>query len=159
MLSLLTWLAVIIYFVACLDHEKSYLLQDGSSSITWMAVYQNSLLITTSNDIVQKDIETGLEQRTFRAHTNQIMTFLVTEDSRMITAGWDDMIIVWDLVSGSLLKKISLGSLNTNVQGIAFWNEQVITGGDDSKARRIDLTTARVTRTVGKLITFSSLIL
>jgi WD40 repeat protein len=151
MSTLLIWILATLSLSTSLQHEKSFLVQDGASVITTVAVYQNSILLTSSNDIIQKNIGTGLQQRVFRAHTNQILSFVLTNDSRMITAGWDDMIIVWDLESGSIMKRIWLGSSDTNVQSVSFWNEQVLTGGDDGKIRRVDLTTGRVSRTAGKL--------
>jgi hypothetical protein len=50
--------ATYVLLVSCLDHEKSFLASDGVSTVQSMAVHNNSLFISTSNDVVQKDIGT-----------------------------------------------------------------------------------------------------
>lgn len=117
---------------AALEHEKSFLLQESASIVWNLVIYKDSILLTSSNDIVQKDIQTGAIQRTFRAHTKPLYSFLVTNDSRMITSGFDDMIIIWDLKTGSILKRIWLGSSDALVRSISFQNGQVFTTGFDS---------------------------
>jgi len=82
--------------VTTLEHEKSFLMPESASAVWSIAIYKDSLLLTSSNDIVQKDIQTGDIQRTFRAHKKTIYSFLVTNNS-MITSAYDDMIMVWDL--------------------------------------------------------------
>jgi WD40 repeat protein len=148
MIRLLFCSALLFIFASALEHERSYFVQDGVSIVHSLALYQDSLLFTSSNDIVQKDIEAGQVQRSFRAHTNIVYGIIVTNDSRMISAGWDDMIIVWDMVSGSIIKRISLGVSNTYIVSISYQNGQVFTGGDDRKARQIDLNSGRVLRTI-----------
>jgi WD40 repeat protein len=143
--------------VLSVDHEKSFLLQDGAGSVQAIAFYQESLLLTSTNDVVQRDIKTGKIQRTFRGHTNQIYFVTVTEDFRMITSGWDDMIMVWDLNSATLMKRIWLGSSFTYVTTVAFIPNQVFTGGFDQKLRQVDLTTGRVLRTIGNHISLIDL--
>lgn len=142
--------------VASLEHEKSFLLQDGASIVYSIGFYKDSLLFTSTNDIVQKDIETGAIQRTFRAHKSLIQSFLIINDSRMITSGWDDMIIFWDLESGSVMKRIWLKASQTLVYSISFQNNQVFTGGLDKKVRQVDLVLANVLQTIGDRLTFSN---
>jgi WD40 repeat protein len=142
--------AMISLVVTTLEHEKSFLMQNGAATATKIDFYKDSLLITSSNDIVQKDIETGVFQRTFRAHSSRISTFFVTNDSRMITSSFDDSVIVWDLVSGSVRKRIPLKSSNTIIRCIYYMDEQIFTGGYDGKLRQIDLVTAKVVKTIGK---------
>jgi WD40 repeat protein len=125
-------------------------MQNGAAKATKINFYKDSLLITSSNDIVQKDIETGVFQRTFRAHSSLIFTFVVTDDSRMITSSYDNSVIVWDLVSGSVRKRIPLKSSNTIIQCLFYMDEQVFTGGYDGKLRQIDLVTAKVVKIIGK---------
>jgi WD40 repeat protein len=127
-----------------LDHEKSFLLQDGAANIDSLSLYQDSILITSLNDVVQKDIETGAIQRTFRAHSNGISSLLITNDSRMITAGLDDKVIIWDLVTGSVLKRINLGSVNFLLIDMALQDNQLRVGGRDATLRRIDLISGRI---------------
>ncbi|KAI3656619.1 hypothetical protein MP638_005093 [Amoeboaphelidium occidentale] len=134
--------------VSALEHEKSFLLQDGASLVQSIAVYQESLLMTVSNDIVQKNIRTGAIKRTFRAHMNTIYSFVVTEDSRMISSAYDDMIIVWDLETGSILKRIRLRSSDTFVRSIIFQDDQVFAGGYDERVRQVDLFSGRVVKTI-----------
>ncbi|KAI3660853.1 hypothetical protein MP638_006610 [Amoeboaphelidium occidentale] len=131
-----------------LNHEKSFLYQDGASNVFAIAIYKDSLLLTVSNDVVQKDIQTGSIQRTFRAHQSLVYSFSVTNDSMMITSGFDDMIILWDLETGSILKRILLSRLDSRIRSIAVQNNLVVTGGLDSKARTIDLVSGRVVRTI-----------
>lgn len=130
-----------------LDHEKSFLLQDGAANIDTMSLYHESILITSLNDVVQKDIETGIIQRTFRAHSSQVSSLLVTNDSRMITAGRDDKVIIWDLVTGSILKRINLGSTNSLAADMALQDYQLRIASRDATLRRIDLTSARIITT------------
>jgi WD40 repeat protein len=96
------------YAATSLEHEKSFLLQDRASNVNAVGLYKDSLLMSSSNDVVQKDIETGMLQRTFRAHVRTVLSFAITNDSRMITSGYENMIVVWNLVTGSILKRISL---------------------------------------------------
>jgi hypothetical protein len=63
-------LHLLVSITTSLVYEKSFLLQDGAASVLAIALYKDSLLLTSSSDIIQKDIETGAIQRTFRAHTN-----------------------------------------------------------------------------------------
>lgn len=143
----------LLYFLAsALEHERSFFVQDGAAIVHSLALYQDSLLYTSSNDIVQKDIETGHVQRSFRAHTNTIYGIIVTNDSRMISAGWDDMIVVWNLASGSIIKRILLAASNTYIISISYQNGQLFTGGDDRKARQIDLNSGRALKTISNSI-------
>ncbi|KAI3655674.1 hypothetical protein MP638_003265, partial [Amoeboaphelidium occidentale] len=121
---------------------------DGASSVLSLGIYRDSLLLTASNDIVQKDIQTGAIQRTFRAHQSLVYSFVVTNDSRMISSGYDDMIIVWDLETGSILKRIWLRASDTRINGLAVQNNFVIAGGLDSKTRYMDLDSGRIVRTI-----------
>jgi hypothetical protein len=63
-----------------LEHEKSFLMQDSASTVWSIAIHEESLPLTSSIDIVQKDIQTGAIQRSFRAHKKPIISFLVTND-------------------------------------------------------------------------------
>ncbi|KAI3655182.1 hypothetical protein MP638_007432, partial [Amoeboaphelidium occidentale] len=65
----------------------------------------------------------------------------------MVTSGWDDMIIVWDLESGSVVKRILLRPFKTMVTGISLWNNQLFAGGQDMAVRQVDLMTGKVVRT------------
>ncbi|KAI3657145.1 hypothetical protein MP638_002337 [Amoeboaphelidium occidentale] len=140
-------LLVLCGMICMLDHEKSFLLQDGAANIDSLSLYQDCILITSLNDVVQKDIETGAIQRTFRAHSNGISSLLITNDSRMITAGLDDKVIIWDLVTGSVLKRISLGLTNTLVVAIYLQDNQLRVGSRDATLRRIDLISGRTINT------------
>lgn len=55
-----------------LEHEKSYFVQNEVSNVLAVAMYGESLLSTSTNDIVRKRIETGKVERSFRAHSNSI---------------------------------------------------------------------------------------
>jgi hypothetical protein len=68
----------------------------------------------------------------------------------MITSSYDDSVIVWDLVSGSVRKRIPLKSSNTFIYCMFYMDEQVFTGGYDEKLRQIDLVTAKVVKIIGK---------
>jgi WD40 repeat protein len=133
-----------------LEHEKSFLLQDSAANVWQIALYQNSLLRTANNDIVERDLESGYIQKTFRAHTSQKQSFIVTDDFRTITSGWDNKIIVWDLESGSVVKRILFRSFKTMVSGISLWNNQLFAGGQDKAVRQVDLMTGKVVRTTCK---------
>jgi WD40 repeat protein len=92
-------------------------------------------------------------QRTFRAHVRTVLTFAITNDSRMITSGQDDLIVVWDLATGSILKRISLRISDAVIEGLIVKNDLVIGGCDDYKVRQVDLLSGRVVRTIGNSIT------
>jgi WD40 repeat protein len=143
-----------------LQHEKSFMAPEGSAPVWRFDFYGDSLLQTSSNDIVQRSIENGLIRRVFRAHTNQIWSFTVMKDSKLVTAGWDDMVVVWDLQTGAILHRIWLGASETLVNAVSFHNDLVFTGGKDTKLRQINSLTGRIMRTTGKynlLIAISSL--
>jgi WD40 repeat protein len=125
--------------------------QNGASNVLAIGLYRDSLLVTVSNDVVEKHIETGLLLRTFRAHDQTVYSFVVTNDSKMITSGYDDMIIVWDLVTGSILKRIWLRVLDTRINSLQAQNDLVIAGGLDNKVRQVDLVSGRIVRTIGNL--------
>lgn len=131
-----------------LDHEKSFLLQEGATSGYSVEVYKTSLLYTSSSDVVQKDIETGTIQRTFRAHSGPVFDFLVTDDNRMITTAWDDMIIFWDLETGSILIRIRFGAGNSMIQSISLQNNLLFLGGGAKIVRQVDLLSGRAVKTV-----------
>lgn len=143
-------LAIFNIVAVTLEHEKSFLLRDSSGKVLGIAAYENSLLITSANDIAQKNIDTGAIERTFRAHSSQIFSFTLTNDSRMITSGFDDMIVVWNLQTAAILRRIRLSSSRTLINSITYQDNRLYTGGNDYKVRQIDLTTGRVLRTVGK---------
>ncbi|KAI3660171.1 hypothetical protein MP638_002568 [Amoeboaphelidium occidentale] len=134
--------------LSSLDHEKSFLLQYGATSGYSVEVYKTSLLYTSSSDVVQKDIETGTIQRTFRAHSGLVFDFLVTEDNRMITTAWDDMIIFWDLETGSILRRIRFGAGNSMIQSISLQNNLLFLGGGAKIVRQVDLLSGRAVKTV-----------
>lgn len=136
--------------ISALDHEKSLLVQDSFSSIHCIAVHKNSILISNSNDVVQRDLDTGEIQRTFRAHQSFIMSFLVTGDSRLITSSYDDMIIVWDFDNGSIIQRISIRASGAQIQRIVYKDETIFVGSYDMKVRQIDLVAGRVVKTLGK---------
>jgi WD40 repeat protein len=137
--------------VTSLDHEKSFLYQDSASYVLAIGLYKDSMLVTVSNDIVQKDILTGSVQRTFRAHDKAIYDFAVTNNSRLISSGLDDMIIEWDLFTGSILKRIWLRTSDTHISSIAVQNDIVFAGGFDNMVRQVDLVSGRVVRTIGNI--------
>lgn len=153
--DILTFLipAIISFLVAALEHEKSFLVQQSASVVQSIAVYEGSLLLTVSNDIVQKDIQTGAIQRTFRSHKNAINDFVLTDDRRMITAGYDDMIVVWSLETGSVIKRVSLKTAGADIQSVFFEDNTVFVGGMDRMVRQVDINTGKILRTFGKFAT------
>jgi WD40 repeat protein len=132
---------------SALEHDKSFQLQDGGTMVYSIALFKDSLLLTSSSDIVEKDTKTGAVVRTFSAHTSTVVGIIVTNASEMITSGLDNMIIVWSLETGAVLKRIWVGSLNTQVESISWQNNQLFTGGLDGKVRQIDLITGKVVQT------------
>ncbi|KAI3656639.1 hypothetical protein MP638_007413 [Amoeboaphelidium occidentale] len=148
---IIIWLlqiALMSKIVVTLEYQKSFLLIDGPADVHVICIFRNSILLPAYNDIVQRDIETGEVQRTFRAHTKRARTFVVTDDNRMISWGEDDMIIVWDLISGSIAKKIWLGATPTEIKRIIFRDNQLFTCGLDTKIRQIDLTSGKTIQTI-----------
>ncbi|KAI3659428.1 hypothetical protein MP638_000187, partial [Amoeboaphelidium occidentale] len=151
------WLLQIVIvskIAVTLEHEKSFLLIDGPSEVYVIGRFRNSILLQANSDIVQRDIETGEIIRTFRAHTKLVEAFVILDDDRMISSGEDNMIIVWDLVSGSVLKKIWLGSTPSGIATIIVRDNQLFAGGyairqiDLTSGRTIDLTSGRTVQTI-----------
>jgi WD40 repeat protein len=143
-------LTVVLTLTKALVQEKSFILKDTTPSVFCIALYQNSLLLTSFYDIVQKDIETGKTQRTLRGHDNIIFSFVVTSDSKLISSAIDDSVVLWDLLTGSVLKRIKLKQKQTIISTISVQDDQVFTGGFDSLVRQIDLTEGRVVKTFGR---------
>jgi WD40 repeat protein len=138
--------------VSTLQHEKSFKFDLAATSVFDIGFYNKSLLITSAADIIQKDIETGQLQRRFIGHTGQINSFKVFNGSTMITSGWDDMVIVWDLVTGSILKRISLGASKTYPSSIQFVGDDLLVCGIDGKVRMVSMVAGRVVQTISNLL-------
>lgn len=68
MLASLLLLLSFNLMASTLRHEKSFVADTIANAVVDIALYNRSLLITSSNDVVQKDIETGYVQRKFVAH-------------------------------------------------------------------------------------------
>jgi len=134
--------------ISALQHEKSFMFDSTASSVYDIALYKRSLLITSSNDVVQKDIETGRFQRKFIAHAGLVQSIVVFNYSTMITSGWDDMVIVWDLISGSIMKRIWLEAPSTFPTSMALWNNDLIVCGHDGKVRFFNMLAGRVAHTI-----------
>lgn len=153
-INLIAYLAIVVLKVLpllTLEHERSFLLRESSSPVMNVQFYKNSVLVTCNNGICQKDIETGAMERTFKAHTKSITTFLVTNDQRMITAGRDDMIVLWNLATGSLIKRIPLGSKDTAIARVEYQDDQLYTCGQDGITRNVDLKMHKVVKSIGEL--------
>ncbi|KAI3659778.1 hypothetical protein MP638_000907, partial [Amoeboaphelidium occidentale] len=142
------FLILIGLLVTTLEHEKSFMRQEVASTPKSIAVYGDSLLLTVYSDIVQKDIETGAIQRTFRAHMKTILTFAVTKDSRMVSSSEDDMIIFWNLETGSIMKRIWLRVSEASLLRLYVQDDQLFASGLDEKVRQIDSGSGRVVRTI-----------
>jgi WD40 repeat protein len=138
--------------VSTLQHEKSFMFDRTAASVLDIELYKRSLLITSSNDIVQKDIETGNIQRKFLAHSGQIHSFKVIDGSTMITSAWDDMIIVWDLVTGSIVRRIWLEGTRTFPKSIQLVRDSLFECGLDGRVRIVSMITGRVVQTISNII-------
>lgn len=138
----------LITLVSSLQHEKSFMVDLTATNVVDIALYNRSLLVTSSSDIVQKDVETGAVQRTFLAHTDLILSLKVVNGSTMITSGWDDIIIVWDLKSGSVLRRIWLEASGTYPKSMQLVNSNLFVCGLDGKVRIVDMISGRVARTI-----------
>lgn len=134
-----------------LFHEKSFAIQDAATGVNSIALYKNSILQTSSIDVLEKDIQTGLLVRTFRAHSSLITALAVSDDFRMITSGFDNMIVVWDLETGSVIRRISLAVSDAKIQRLALVNDQLFTCGFDWIVRQVNWRSGRVAKTIGKV--------
>ncbi|KAI3658261.1 hypothetical protein MP638_006116, partial [Amoeboaphelidium occidentale] len=141
LLSILLLAIIVFPLATTLDHDKSFLIQEDTAKVLAMALYQDSLLLTLSADIVQKNIETGLVERTFRAHTNKIISVIVVNGSLMVTAGSDSYVILWDLESGSIIRRIRLGPGDVRVTCMSLFSTHAVVGSMDSKVRQVNLAT------------------
>lgn len=152
---MLYWLLPILAFiplVSLLQHEKSFKFDNAASSVFALELYNQSLLITSSNDVAQIDIETGTLQRKFIAHTARLSSILVVNDSRMITSGSDDMIIVWDLVTGSVLKRIWLQSSRTSPSDFSLDGNNLFVSGTDSWVRIVNMVSGKVVQSFSNFV-------
>jgi WD40 repeat protein len=100
---------------------------------------------------VEKDIDTGAVKRTFRAHQDTINYFVITDDFRMITTSYDDYLIIWDLATGSILKRILVRITEDYLQSISFVNEVVVGVSAGTRVYQVDLRSGRFVRTIGTL--------
>lgn len=73
----------------------------------------------------------------------------MSDDSTMIFAGYDDLIIVWDLVTGSVLKRIKLSASNTQIYSISCKDHFLWAGGLDYMLRQVDLITGKIVKLIG----------
>lgn len=128
-----------------LEHEKNFLLRVNAAAVWSLAFYKDSVLITTTNDIVQKSLDTGSIQRTFRGHNNRVRSIVAINETTLISGGWDDMIIMWSLETGSVIRRISFGSSYTLIEAISVENDLLFAGGADERLRFVNLATGRVT--------------
>ncbi|KAI3659959.1 hypothetical protein MP638_004986 [Amoeboaphelidium occidentale] len=135
---------LLISFVSAIEHTKSFLLQENVDHIRHIGVYKDSMLYTSSYDIVQRNIETGMVERTLRAHNGIINGLVVVNGSLLITGGWDNLVIVWDLHTGSVLKRYSFGSSSIMLNTQLVKNNLLLTSGFDGTVRMIDLESNRV---------------
>ncbi|KAI3659957.1 hypothetical protein MP638_004984 [Amoeboaphelidium occidentale] len=150
-ISMLVTLLLIHCFnllVSTLQHEKSFVLDSTASSVFAIALYNGSLLVTSSHDVVQKDIHTGSLERKFIGHTGQIFSLLATNDSTMKTSGWDDMNIVWDLTTDSIKKRIWLGASKTFPNSIVLLGDNLFVCGKDGKVRVVNKISSKVAQTI-----------
>ncbi|KAI3655406.1 hypothetical protein MP638_007123, partial [Amoeboaphelidium occidentale] len=99
-------------------------------------------------DVVEKDIETGSVKRTFRAHRDTVNYFVITDDSRMITTSYDDYLIIWDLVTGSILKRILVRITEEYFQSISFVHEVVVGVSAGTRVYQVDLRSGRFVRSI-----------
>ncbi|KAI3656186.1 hypothetical protein MP638_002323 [Amoeboaphelidium occidentale] len=126
-----------------LEHDKSFLLQNDASNIFAIAVDQDSFLFTSGSDIVQKNAETGKIEGTMRGHSQQIQDLAMYGDSTLVSAGWDALIILWDLETGAIMKSIKLEASGTQINSISYQDGFLWTSGVDYKIRQVDLVTGK----------------
>ncbi|KAI3656954.1 hypothetical protein MP638_004213 [Amoeboaphelidium occidentale] len=138
-------LPLLCYISHGFDHSKTFLLQDSVDAVRSVGVYKESFLYSYSTDIVQKNIETGRIERTLRAHPNSIQSLLVLNNPIMISGCYGNFVILWDLETGSVLKRFYLGSAEILLSGLIVLNDVAFTSGLDGNVRRIDVTSNRVT--------------
>jgi WD40 repeat protein len=113
------------------------------SNIYCIKSYQGSLLYNLGNDIVQRDNFTGLVQRVFRAHTDEVYSFLIKDEQILVSSGWDDMLILWDMLSGSIIRRIKAGT-DMSIRSIDVWADRVFVAGGNGQVKGISLSTGRV---------------
>lgn len=131
-----------------LQHAKSFIVQDDINSLSGLALYQNSMLLNALNDIIEKDIETGEVRRIFRGHTSTVTAFTIFKQNFMVTAGLDLQLILWDLVSGSIIKRVALGADGASVQAVAAVGDTAFVGTFFARILKIDLITGQVVRNI-----------
>ncbi|KAI3655631.1 hypothetical protein MP638_001174 [Amoeboaphelidium occidentale] len=127
---------------------KSFMFEDTATAVVELALYNRSLLIATSTAVIQKDIETGSFLGKFIVHSGRVEVIMVTDNSRMITLGWDDMIVVWDLKTGSTLRRIWPEASNTFPQGAQLVSNSLFACGLDRRARIVNMISGRVVQTI-----------
>ncbi|KAI3658801.1 hypothetical protein MP638_002601 [Amoeboaphelidium occidentale] len=78
----------------------------------------------------------------------KVETILVFNRSTMITSGGDDMVIVWDLICGSILRRIWLQATNTFPKSIQLSDNNLFVCRSDGIVRIVDMISGRVDQTV-----------
>jgi WD40 repeat protein len=129
-----------------LQHEKSFYVQDELKVADYIGFYGRSMLINTENDVIQRDLVTGAVQRTFRAHTNIVSAFVVVDGSIMYTIGLDLLLAIWDLASGSIIKRVFLGPEATVPLCLEVFNNKAYIGTQTNKIIMVDLIAGRTIR-------------
>lgn len=76
--------------------------------------------VTSQNDIVLYDTETGNVVRTFRGHLGKVNSVAMSPDDRVLVSvsGSDSTVKVWDVESGRLIKDVS--DILGTVRNVAF---------------------------------------
>lgn len=114
-------------------------------------MYQDTVLVTAGNDIKQIDVDTASVLRTFRGHSKQVVSFRLLYGSRMITSSWDDDIIVWDLETGSILRRMNIGYPGMSINSIDVHANEVIAAGASGLIRSLDCSTGVSSSIIGSL--------
>jgi WD40 repeat protein len=74
----------------------------------------------------------------------------------MITSASDDMIIVWDLVSGSILRRIGLETSGTFPLSIQLASDALFVCGQDGIVRIVNMITGRVAHTISNFCNYDN---
>jgi WD40 repeat protein len=129
---------------ACLVHTKSFLLQIDFTVVQAVIVQNGSLFHTTGIDIVQRDTDTGLIRRTLRAHSQAVQTMVLVDRQTLVSVAWDDLLVVWDLPTGSIIRRINLTPRNLYPQKLSFTDSRIIVGNAGNSLTIANYQTGRI---------------
>lgn len=116
--------------------EDLYVFED-LGDFAKFTVNEAQILVVDSNRVMLIDLETGTEVIGFDGHNSEVFAIdLNSDESQLATGSSDGTIRLWDVASGSELRRISVG---TEVYSVAFSADDVTLASGDFAVRLWDI--------------------